>query len=223
MTTTFISKEELCNYLELPLEIVDFTSISFPFTLSATVATRWAQLIQSHYKNSLFPINNDTTNTTTIISSSSSPLIIPIPIFNFLERAKTDFYSSSSSHNNNNNNNNFINPPWDPRPGFEDEHQILPRPPGAFPPPGNFPPVRGESDDNRFGGIRGGYGGYGEGDRQPPPLFGPPGIGTGTGGGMSPTADDPLFHPESRRSRGSNNNTFPPSGARWDDPFPPLG
>jgi hypothetical protein len=93
-------------------------------------------------------------------------------------------------------------------PGFEDEHGIL-RPPG-----------------------RGGYGGYGDGRRPPnigdrdlyPPGLGPndplriggPRGGFGSGGGMYPAFDDPIFGGP-RHDQGYN--PLAPSGARYD----PIG
>ncbi|KAJ5227550.1 uncharacterized protein N7469_007556 [Penicillium citrinum] len=106
------------------------------------------------------------------------------------------------------------NPPdFDP-PGFEDEFEIH-RPPRGYPP-----------------GLGGGRSPYNIGDRDlyPPgmgphdPLRGPMGPGFGSGGGMHPTFDDPLFGGPGGGS-GVYDPRAPP-GARYDPVGPgdpPLG
>ncbi|KAJ5924560.1 hypothetical protein N7466_008747 [Penicillium verhagenii] len=94
-----------------------------------------------------------------------------------------------------------------PPPGFEDEFEIN-RPARGIPP--------------GFGGGRGAYG-IGDRDLYPAglgphdPLRGPAGPGFGSGGGMHPTFDDPLFG-----GRGGNGGYDPlaPPGARYDPPGP---
>ncbi|KAJ5792614.1 uncharacterized protein N7503_008592 [Penicillium pulvis] len=98
-------------------------------------------------------------------------------------------------------------------PGFEDEFEINRPPRGVAP---------------GFGGGRGVYG-IGDRDLYPAglgphdPLRGPMGPGFGSGGGMHPTFDDPLFG-----GRGGSGGYDPraPPGARYDPPgpgAPPFG
>lgn len=100
------------------------------------------------------------------------------------------------------------NPPGDfAPPGFEDEFEIN-RPPRGYPP-----------------GFPGGRSPYNIGDRDlypaglgpNDPFRGTMGPGSGSGSGMYPTFDDPLF-----RGQGGNSGYDPraPPGARYDPPGP---
>lgn len=103
-------------------------------------------------------------------------------------------YSGTGSGNN------------DSPPGFDDEHQILSQ--GNYSRPLNPPPS------------------FGDRDLQPPgvgpnPTLAPyidPLRSTGGSGGMHPTSNDPIFHPNSSGSNNGNDLRRPP-GARWDDPL----
>lgn len=98
-----------------------------------------------------------------------------------------------------------------PPPGFEDEYEIQP-------PPRGWPPAGG-----------GGLGGYGERDLYPAGLgpndpmrggVGPGFRGGGSGGGMHPTFDDPMFC--GRGGEGGYDPQAPP-GARYDPVGPGMG
>lgn len=101
------------------------------------------------------------------------------------------------------------NPPGDfAPPGFEDEFEIN-RPPRGFPP-----------------GFPGGRSPYNIGDRDlypaglgpNDPLRGTMGPGFGSGGGMHPTFDDPLFG--GTGGSGGGYDPRAPPGARYDPPGP---
>ncbi|OJJ44971.1 hypothetical protein ASPZODRAFT_134390 [Penicilliopsis zonata CBS 506.65] len=102
-------------------------------------------------------------------------------------------------------------PPGDfPPPGFEDEYEIY-RPPRGYPQEGNRNPLRlGERDLYPAG--------LGPND----PFRGtlPPGLG-GSGGGMHPTFDDPMFGGSGGNNGGYNPQA--PPGARYDPVGPGDG
>lgn len=96
-------------------------------------------------------------------------------------------------------------------PGFEDEFEIN-RPPRGFPPgfPGGRNPYNiGERDLYPAG--------LGPND----PLRGTMGPGFGSGGGMHPTFDDPLFG--GTGGAGGGYDPRAPPGARYDPPGPGFG
>ena len=131
-----------------------------------------------------------------------------IQLRSLIDLIKGEFYNIKRERINNNEDNtntissSFNNFGGDPMPGFDDEYEIG----GSL---------------NRRGDNRGGEGfmPFGDGD-----LY--PGIGRG---GMHPTIDDPLFHPEERHKRNGNNpnERFSPFNGygtskpniRFDPPF----
>ncbi|GMM38988.1 hypothetical protein DASC09_063270 [Saccharomycopsis crataegensis] len=95
--------------------------------------------------------------------------------------------------------------PNDP-PGFEDEYKLLPQNSSY-----NSPKVSGSIGEKDLDPM--GIGKY----PVMKPYIDPLGSGSSGSGGMHPTFNDPLFHPENRNS--GNGSLQRPPGARWSNPM----